>query len=429
MDIRKVPISKVIPWEKNPRGIKTLDFERLKRQILKLGVYKPLVCCRENGKFVVLGGNMRIRALRVLGVKEVEKIEFGLSDNDRAGYYEEDKLAELVFPYMAKLDLDDFRVDIGRSVDLKSLLEDFAPDFDEKANAVPTIDDSPAKTKPGEIFTLGRHRLMCGDSGKPEDLDRLIAGAKVHLVNTDPPYNVKVEPRSNNAIAAAKASGTTKHHQAFDTARKPKRKKAPASITVRAKDRPLENDFLPEAQFNELLRAWFGNLARVLQPGRSFYIWGGYANCGNYPPALKESGLYFSQAIIWVKEHPVLTRKDYMGNHEWCFYGWREGAAHKFFGPANAADVWSIKKVNPASMIHLTEKPVELAERAIEYSSKKGENILDLFGGSGSTLIGAEKTGRTCFTMEIDPKYCDVIIQRFAEYTGISEREIRKTAK
>jgi DNA modification methylase len=161
-------------------------------------------------------------------------------------------------------------------------------------------------------------------------------------------------------------------------------------------------------------------------PGRSFYIWGGYANCGNYPPALRESGLYFSQAVIWVKEHPVLTRKDFMGNHEWCFYGWREGAAHKFFGPSNATDVWSVKKVNPASMVHLTEKPVELAVRAMECSSRKAENVLDLFGGSGSTLIAAEKAGRNAFLMEIDTKYCDVIIQRFAEYTGISESKIRK---
>src|SRR5262249_1853453 len=105
-----------------------------------------------------------------------------------------------------------------------------------------------------------------------------------------------------------------------------------------------------------LLHAWFGNLSRVLLPGRAFYIWGGYSNIGNYPAALKACGLYFNQTIIWVKEHPVLTRKDYMGNHEWAFYGWREGAAHEFFGPANAVDVWSVKKVNPQDMVHLTEK-------------------------------------------------------------------------
>ncbi|HWP84865.1 MAG TPA: DNA methyltransferase [Terriglobia bacterium] len=134
---------------------------------------------------------------------------------------------------------------------------------------------------------------------------------------------------------------------------------------------------------------------------------------------MQECGLYFSQTIIWVKEHPVLTRKDFMGNHEWCFYGWREGAAH-YFNPEihNATDVWSVKKVNPQSMVHLTEKPVELAVRAMTYSSKPGENILDLFGGSGSTLIAAEQMGRKAFLMEIDPLYCDVIVKRWEEFTG-----------
>jgi DNA modification methylase len=187
---------------------------------------------------------------------------------------------------------------------------------------------------------------------------------------------------------------------------------------MRAKDRPLENDFIPEAEFKEALQAWFGNLARVLLPGRSFYIWGGYANCASYPPVLEACGLRFSQAIIWVKEHPVLTRKDFMGNHEWCFYGWREGAAHHFYGPSNAADVWSVKKVCPNQMIHLTEKPVELAVRAIQYSSRRGENVLDLFGGSGSTLIAAQQTGRRAFLMEVDPPYCDVIVRRWEAFTG-----------
>jgi DNA modification methylase len=187
---------------------------------------------------------------------------------------------------------------------------------------------------------------------------------------------------------------------------------------MRAKDRPLENDFVSDDAFEKMLQAWFGNIARVLVPGRCFYIWGGYANCGNYPPVLKVCELYFSQAIIWVKEHPVLTRKDFMGNHEWCFYGWRLGAGHKFYGPTNAIDVWAIKKVNPQSMEHLTQKPVELAVRAIQYSSKAGENVLDLFGGSGSTLIGCEQTGRHAFLMELDPPYCDVTIDRWQRFTG-----------
>jgi len=134
---------------------------------------------------------------------------------------------------------------------------------------------------------------------------------------------------------------------------------------------------------------------------------------------MEEAGLYFSQAIIWDKEWPVLTRKDFMGAHEWCFYGWREGAAHYFNpGVTNATDLWRVKKVNPIAMVHLTEKPVELAERAIQYSSRRGEHVLDLFGGSGSTLIAAERMNRRAFLMEIDPAYCDVIVQRWQDFTG-----------
>src|SRR4029078_10955239 len=130
-------------------------------------------------------------------------------------------------------------------------------------------------------------------------------GASIHLVNTDPPYNVKVEPRSNNAIAAGLSSFTSTHHQSLDLARHPGNSK-PTQKKLRAKDRPLANDFVTDQQFDVLLDAWFGNMARVLAPGRGFYIWGGYANLGNYPPFLKKNGLYFSQGIVWDKQHPVL---------------------------------------------------------------------------------------------------------------------------
>ena len=200
-------------------------------------------------------------------------------------------------------------------------------------------------------------------------------------------------------------------------ARHPEKSK-PTHKQMRAKDRPLANDFVTDEAFDAMLLAWFGNMSRVLTPGRSFYIWGGYANCGNYPPALKASKMYFAQAIIWDKEHPVLTRKDFMGAHEWCFYGWKEGAGHKFYGPNNATDLWHVKKINPNKMVHLTEKPAELAVRAMQYSSLAGENVLDLFGGSGSTLIAAEQTGRKAFLMELDPPYCDVIVERWEKFTG-----------
>jgi DNA modification methylase len=167
-----------------------------------------------------------------------------------------------------------------------------------------------------------------------------------------------------------------------------------------------------------LLDKWFANFARVLEPGRAFYIWGGYGNLGNYPPYLKKHGLYFSQGIVWDKQHPVMTRKDFLGCFELAFYGWREGAAHVFLGPNNARDLWPIKKINPTEMSHLTEKPVELATRAMQYSSREGENVLDLFGGSGSTLIGAEQTGRKAYLMELDCLYADIIVQRFVSFTG-----------
>jgi DNA modification methylase len=284
-------------------------------------------------------------------------------------------------------------------------------------DAIPEPPENPI-TQRGDLWLFGQHRLLCGDSAKAEDVDRLLDGVKIHLANCDPPYGVRVEPRSNNAIAAGLSSfqGTT-HHQGLDLARHPD-KARPTQKKLRAKDRPLTNDFLSDEDFNRLLDAWFGNISRVLLPGHSFFIWAGYANLGNYPPFLKKHDLYFSEGIIWDKQWPVLTRKDFMGAFELAFYGWKLGAAHRFFGPNNATDLWSIRKVNPLDMQHLTEKPVQLAVRAIQYSSKPGEHVLDLFGGSGSTLIAAEQTGRRAFLMEIDPLYCDVIVERWQNFTG-----------
>jgi hypothetical protein len=215
-----------------------------------------------------------------------------------------------------------------------------------------------AITQPGDLWILGNHRLLCGDSSKPADLDRLLDGAIIHLVNTDPPYNVKVEPRSNNAIAAGLSSfGGSTHHQKLDVERHPTKRKA-TDKKLRAKDRPLANDFVTDDEFDRLLLVWFGNIARVLEPGRGFYIWGGYANLGNYPPVLKATGLYFSQAIVWDKQHPVLTRKDFMGAFELAYYGWKEGAAHVYLGPNNATDLWAVKKVSSQESVHLTQKPM-----------------------------------------------------------------------
>jgi len=155
-------------------------------------------------------------------------------------------------------------------------------------DAIPEPPEEPV-TRAGDLWALGDHRLLCGDSAKPEDVDRLLGGAPVHLVNTDPPYNVKVEPRSNNAIAAGLSSFTQTHHQGLDVARHPE--KAKPTGRMRAKDRPLVNDFVPEEEFGRMVGAWFGNVARVLLPGRGFFIWGGYSNLLNFPRAIVDAGL------------------------------------------------------------------------------------------------------------------------------------------
>ncbi|MBX3384174.1 MAG: ParB N-terminal domain-containing protein [Phycisphaeraceae bacterium] len=430
MNIEMLPIDAVKEYDRNPRTINDAAIDAVARSIQAFGFKIPILI---DGEGIIIAGHTRLRAARKLGLTEVPTIRAAdlTPDQVKALRIADNKVASLTSWDMELLpiELADLKsVDFDLAVlgfsaeDLAALMAPAGTEGQTDPDDVPAPPDA-ATTVPGDIWVLGNHRLMCGDSSKPEDLDRLLDGQPIHLVNTDPPYNVKVEPRSNNAIAAGLSSFQASnakpqtHHQSMDLARHPEKAK-PTGKKLRAKDRPLANDFVSDQEFDRLLAAWFGNIARVLIPGGGFYIWGGYANCANYPPVLKAMELYFSQAVIWIKEHPVLTRKDFMGNHEWCFYGWKEGAAHRFFGPANVPDTWSVKKVNPQSMVHLTEKPVELARRAIEYSSRPGENVLDLFGGSGSTLIGAEMTGRRAFLMELDPLYCDVIVQRWEKFTG-----------
>jgi len=423
LDVKDRPLAEIKPYEKNPR-INDAAVDAVAASIRQFGFRQPIVV---DGDGVIVCGHTRWKAAQKLGLREVPvHVARDLTPEQiRAYRIADNKTAELAEWNLELLpielaELQEAGIDWSLlGFDQDELLKLLHPELKEgltDPDAVPEPPDD-AITQPGDLWILGEHRLLCGDSSSVADVDRLLDGARIHLVNTDPPYNVKVEPRSNNAIAAGLSSFSNTHHQGFDLARRPEVAQA-THRKLRPKDRPLANDFVSDEEFDRMLRAWFGNIARVLEPGRAAYIWGGYANCANYPPVLKACELYFSQAIIWVKEHPVLTRKDFMGNHEWCFYCWREGAAHVFLGPNNATDVWSVKKVNPQNMIHLTEKPVELAIRAMQYSSRPGENVLDLFGGSGSTLIAAEQTGRRAFLMELDPPYTDVIVQRWEQFTG-----------
>jgi len=428
MKIEMWEIGRVKPYEANPRK-NDGAVEAVARSIEEFGFRVPLVV---DGDGVLIAGHTRLKAAEYLGLDKVPvHVAKDLTpERARALRIADNKLHELSSWDMELLpiELGDLHgVDFDLSLlgfsedDLASMLAPAGTEGLTDPDDVPEPPDDPV-TKRGDLIVLGPHRLLCGDSGSAADLDRLTEGERIDLVNTDPPYNVKVEPRSNNAIAAGhssfKASGKAQtHHQKLDLARHPGKAKG-THKQMRAKDRPLENDFVTSEAFDELLLAWFGNAARVLKPGGSFYIWGGYANLGNYPGPLKACGLYFSQGIVWDKQHPVLTRKDFMGAFEICFYGWKEGAGHQFFGPNNATDLWHVKKVNPQSMVHLTEKPVELARLAIEYSSRPGQRVLDLFGGSGSTLIACEQTGRRACLMEIDPAYCDVIVERWEKFTG-----------
>ena len=423
MKVESRPLSDIKPYEHNPR-INDAAVDAVAASIQEFGFRQPIVVDEES---VIIVGHTRYKAAQKLGLEKVPiHVAKGLMPAQIKAYRLADnktsELAEWNYDLLPLelAELGESGFDLGLiGFDADELAKLLEPDVKEGLTDPEDVPEPPdeAITQPGDLWILGEQRLLCGDSSKAEDVDRLLDGAAVHLVNMDPPYNVKVEPRSNNAIAAGNSSFQQTHHQKMDLARHPEKSK-PTSRKMRAKDRPLENDFVSDEAFDQLLDAWFGNAARVLLPGRGFYIWGGYANCANYPPFLKKHGLYFSQAIIWDKQHPVLTRKDFMGAHEWCFYGWREGAAHKFYGPNNATDLWAVKKVNPQSMVHLTEKPVELAVRAIQYSSRTGENILDLFGGSGSTLIACEQTERKAYLMELDPPYCDVIVQRWEQFTG-----------
>jgi len=455
-----LPIDTIAPDPANTRLHPEANLDAIRGSLLAFGQQKPVVV---DAKGVIVAGSGLYLAARQLGWRRIAAVRTGLAGVERTGYaIADNRTAELaewdteaLAQQLRELEKEMDLADIGFDPDeLARLLAPPGTEGLTDPDAVPAPGDE-AITKPGDLWVLGNHRLLCGDAGKAEDVDRLLAGAAVHLVNTDPPYNVKVEPRSNNAIAAGLSSfsrredlqcqrSTTErgakdrerlrrraekghqglmHHQAFDVARQGV--KRATTKKMRPKDRPLANDFVSDEDFEKMLHAWFGNIARVLLPGRCFYIWGGYANLGNYPPVLKACELYFSQGIVWDKEWPVLTRKDFMGAFEICFYGWREGAGHKWFGPTNATDLWHIKKIPPPQMQHLTEKPVELARRAIEYSSRPGENVLDPFSGAGGTLIACEKTGRRAYLMELDALYADVIVQRWEEFTG--KKAKRKT--
>lgn len=402
MDIKQVPISDIDVWEKNPRNIKTKDFERLKRQIQELGIYKPLICVRENGRYVTLGGNMRLRALKDMGIKDIDvsivkadteaqRIKYALSDNDRAGEYDEQQLAELVYPHIEEINLEDFKVDLGEAVDMKSVIEDFGPDLDEEED-IPELSDGPATTNLGDIYKLGPHRILCADVTQKESMVRLMGQEKADMVFTDPPYNCDY--------------GSSKN--------------------PRHKIRKIEGDKQTKEEWSVFNNAWI-ELVKRYYAGGDIYVWGASGPDGmRQRLALIDGGFHWSATIVWKKQQLILSPAKYQRMYEPCFYGWYSKSTYR--GDRKQTEVWEVDRPRNSEE-HPTMKPIKLATRAIKNSCRSGEIVWDGFLGSGTTLIACEKLNRICYGMEIEPKYIDVIITRYCNYTDTPEEEIRATVE
>ena len=385
-----LPISSLKNWDKNPRAIKKDKFEILKKRIKKYGQFKPVLATADGE---VLGGNMRLRAMRELGVSEVwvsvvnpaneaEKIEIALSDNEEMGFYEEDKLAELVYDFKDEIKLEDFSIHLGAETDLAELLNRFAPEE--------IVEDTPADLEDdyfsikGAVYQLGPHRLMCGDATDLNHVETLMDGKQAYMVFTDPPYNIDYEGKTKKKLK-------------------------------------IQNDKFEGDGFYEFLRSAFTNMNAVQIPGGAIYICHADMERIAFQTAMMDSGYLAKQNIIWVKNTIVMGRQDYHWRHEPILYGWKEtGGAHVWHSDRKQDTVWEVNRPT-RSEAHPTMKPLELCARAIRNSSMEGDIVLDLFGGSGSTLMASHSIKRVCYTMELDERYCDVIRKRYATALGKAE--------
>lgn len=235
-------------------------------------------------------------------------------------------------------------------------------------------------SKRGDIYLLGTHQLMCGDACSIDDVQKLVAGEVMDMVWTDPPYNVAYEGKTKDKLT-------------------------------------IQNDQMEKQDFKEFLRTAFSNMALVTKPGGAIYVAHADTEGVNFRTALVEAGFLFKQCLVWVKQQFVMGRQDYHWKHEPILYGWKDGDAHHWYGDRKQSTVLQFDRPH-RSTEHPTTKPIDLITYMLNQSSKQGHTVLDLFGGSGSTLIACEMTGRQCFTMELDPRYVDVIIRRYEELTG-----------
>ena len=386
--VEVIGIEKLIPYVKNSRTHSDEQVAQIAASIKEFGFNNPVLIGSDD---VIIAGHGRVMAARKLGMLEVPCIRLGhLTETQRKAYIIADnRLAlnagwdeELLTIELNDLLADNFALDIlGFDADeLKNLLDPVKPtegltDEDE----VPEVPEEP-KTKPGDIYKLGRHRLMCGDSTSIDALEKLCDGQLVDMWLTDPPYNVAYEGKTKDALT-------------------------------------IKNDSMEDDQFRQFLRDSYTAADMVMKPGAVFYIWHADSEGYNFRGAAKDAGWTVRQCLIWKKSTMVMGRQDYHWKHEPCLYGWKEGAGHLWAADRKQTTILEFDKPSRNGE-HPTMKPVGLFEYQMLNNTKGGDIVLDSFGGSGTTLIAAEKNGRVARLMELDPKYCDVIVKRWEDFTG-----------
>jgi DNA modification methylase len=391
LQIQRWPVDRLIPYARNPRTHTEEQVAQIAASIAEFGFVNPVLVGADG---VIIAGHARVMAARKLGLSEVPVIVLDhlsqaqrralvIADNrlaQNAGWDEEMLRVEL-----EALREDDFHLDLlgFEDAEIEALLaqpdEAFTGNTDD--DAVPETPEA-AVTVPGDVWVLGEHRLLCGDATVMTDVEKVLAGGLADMVFSDPPYNVNY--------------GATMKDK------------------LRGKKRKIANDDLGDG-FERFLRDACTNILAVTKG--AIYICMSSSELHTLYRAFTEAGGHWSTFLIWAKNTFTMGRSDYQRQYEPILYGWKEGTDHYWCGARDQGDVWFVKKPIK-NELHPTQKPVELIERAIRNSSKARDVVLDPFAGSGSTLVACEKTGRQARLIELEPKYCDVIIRRFEEFSG-----------
>lgn len=386
MEVLNLKIDEIKPYENNPRN--NLDaVDATANSIKEFGWQQPIVVDKD---MVIIAGHTRYLAAKKLGCDTVPVVvasnlsdeqvrAYRLADNKTGELAEWDfKLLDTELQDILDIDMSDFGFELDISED-EEVKED---DFDEEVPEEP-------KSKLGQIYQLGRHRLMCGDSTNSESVKKLLGGVQADLLLTDPPYNVDYGGKS---MADKKRSKTRK-------------------------DETIKNDYQDDKQFLGFLTSALSNGFNYMKSGASFYIWYAQSQSIAFYKACQASKLSVRQQLIWNKNSMVVGRQDYHWKHEPCLYGWAEGGSHSWYSDRKQTTVLNFDRPNHSDL-HPTMKPVALFDYQIKNSTKSGDVVLDLFGGSGTTVMACEQNGRNACVMEYDPKYVDVIIKRWEDFTG-----------